>query len=32
MAIGGVSVGESEAEMVKVLKFCAPLLPKELPH
>ena len=32
MAVGGVSVGESEAEMVKVLKFCAPLLPKELPH
>lgn len=32
MAIGGVSVGESEHEMVDILKFCGPLLPKEKPH
>lgn len=32
LAIGGVSVGEPEAEMVKVLKACAPFLPQEKPH
>ena len=32
IAVGGVSVGESEEEMVKVLRFCGPLLPKEKPH
>ena len=32
IALGGVSVGEPEREMVKVLEFCAPLLPPALPH
>ncbi len=32
IAVGGVSVGESEEEMVKVLRICGPLLPKDKPH
>ncbi len=32
IALGGVSVGEPEHEMVKVLELCAPLLPPALPH
>lgn len=32
MAIGGVSVGESEAEMKKVMEMCAPRLPVKMPH
>lgn len=32
IALGGVSVGEPEAEMVKVLHTCAPLLPADKPH
>ncbi|MDQ0289364.1 tRNA guanosine(34) transglycosylase Tgt [Oligosphaera ethanolica] len=32
IALGGVSVGEPEAEMVKVLHTCAPLLPEDKPH
>jgi queuine tRNA-ribosyltransferase len=32
MAIGGVSVGETEAEMVRVLDWTGPLLPPALPH
>ena len=30
-AIGGVSVGESPAEMRRIVKLCAPLLPEEKP-
>lgn len=32
IAVGGVSVGEPEPEMLKVLDVCAPLLPPERPH
>ena len=32
MAVGGVSVGESEQQMVEALDYCAPVLPPELPH
>jgi queuine tRNA-ribosyltransferase len=32
IAIGGVSVGETEAEMVTVLDWSGPLLPPALPH
>ena len=32
IAVGGVSVGESEKDMVKVLKILAPVLPPERPH
>jgi len=32
VAIGGVSVGESETEMLEVLDWCAPVLPVEKPH
>jgi queuine tRNA-ribosyltransferase len=32
IAIGGVSVGEPEAEMLKVLHSCAPHLPLDKPH
>lgn len=32
IAIGGVSVGEPEREMVKVLAVCGPVLPPALPH
>ncbi len=32
MAVGGVSVGEPEKDMVAVLDVCAPLLPPALPH
>ncbi len=32
IAVGGVSVGEKEADMVKALKYCAPVLPVNLPH
>ncbi len=32
IAVGGVSVGESEADMVRVLRYCAPVLPVEKPH
>ncbi len=31
-AVGGVSVGESEAEMVQVLDWTGPLLPPGVPH
>ncbi|MFA6815801.1 MAG: tRNA guanosine(34) transglycosylase Tgt [Lentisphaeria bacterium] len=32
VAIGGVSVGESEKDMMQVLDYCAPALPEEKPH
>ncbi len=32
IAVGGVSVGEKEADMVKALGYCAPVLPAHLPH
>lgn len=32
IAVGGVSVGEKEADMVKALDYCAPALPTHLPH
>ena len=32
LAIGGVSVGEPEKEMLKALDFCTPFLPPEKPH
>ena len=32
IAVGGVSVGESERQMVEALDFCAPHLPPHLPH
>ena len=32
IAVGGVSVGETEAEMVQVLDWVAPLLPPAKPH
>ena len=32
LAIGGLSVGETHDEMVEVLEFLAPQLPKHLPH
>ena len=32
IAVGGVSVGESEADMLKAIDFCAPCLPQEKPH
>ena len=32
MAVGGVSVGESEQQMVDALDYCAPVLPPAKPH
>ncbi len=32
IAVGGVSVGESEELMVNVMDYCAPVLPPEKPH
>ncbi|NMA45737.1 MAG: tRNA guanosine(34) transglycosylase Tgt [Lentisphaerae bacterium] len=32
IALGGVSVGEPESEMLKVLHICAPLLPEDKAH
>jgi queuine tRNA-ribosyltransferase len=32
IALGGISVGEPERDMVKVLDICCPLLPPALPH
>jgi queuine tRNA-ribosyltransferase len=32
IAVGGVSVGEPESEMLEVLDWCAPGLPPEKPH
>lgn len=32
VAVGGVSVGETEAEMVQVLDWVAPVLPPDKPH
>ena len=32
IAVGGVSVGEPEKEMLEVLDWCAPVLPPEKPH
>ncbi len=32
IALGGISVGEPERDMVKVLDICSPLLPPALPH
>lgn len=32
LAIGGVSVGEPESEMLKALDFCTPFLPEHKPH
>ena len=32
IAVGGVSVGECEEDMVKVLRICGPILPKDKPH
>ena len=32
IAVGGVSVGEPEREMLEVLDWCAPVLPPEKPH
>ncbi|MBR0459658.1 MAG: tRNA guanosine(34) transglycosylase Tgt [Victivallales bacterium] len=32
IAVGGVSVGESESDMLKVLDVTGPLLPEEMPH
>ena len=32
IAVGGVSVGESEADMLKAMDYCAPWLPDDKPH
>ncbi len=32
LAVGGVSVGETEVEMIRVLDWVSPLLPQEKPH
>lgn len=32
IAVGGVSVGESEADMLKAMDYCTPYLPYEKPH